>query len=1409
MVGLGFKKSFLVWVVFIIFMISCNYWVLYSQSIENDSNEISSPRALVGPKQLLKNSGFSKVSDWVLIDAAGGIETYIDTKYDNSSNPSRIQFLTGSYSFPENVAKTYRAYLNQTFLKKVATRNYPTSIICEFDFIMRHFQGEVGILPNTSPISCDIWLELKNLTSGIYGRWPVAVGSYGFSGMIDPKVGKYCIIELQLGSNINQFTSTNPGNYEFAIVVEITVPSGSPVFFEIDLQVDNVSLYYGDIHKTLVIPNNTTFGPFRTDPGNIIDVDFFSGDYENTSLKVGKYRLNNSGIPGPWITIFKDKDSFTSNWSISRIWKYLINGTNIIDIYCSDEVGNYNDSVQINLIMDSEAPVSRVKALPSIHLTLPVNIEFEASDSISGVDYVELWYKFEDQWFKWYNASNPEGKYKNSPISFMSESDGQYGFSTVAYDKVGNVELGGTPNEQFYVYPDDNTRVDTMGPDPIFSAPHSEHISGVVELIVESDADTNYVEFYYWIDSDGDHFADSDDLNSKWIMIGNISSPINVNEWLVVWDTANYDKYLKFKYNELLVILKAIAVDDTGKKGEVFLRNIEVDNVVPTVSIHTPIAKTAENDDYIEIQYTTDDDVLIARFYWTLYEDNIWNLIEGIDLIHGNFSYFQNQKSGSYNWKVPPDLKSKPISFEIKVETQDDSGNIGMNTVGPIYYKFDPPTIRREGFPINITLKEDFGEYKIDYSDYEAHYNPEYTGDNLKWYVTGNSKELFLITGDNSTGVNADIFTFTSINNIHGTEILTYHLYDPLGLEDTINQKIIVEPVDDPPIIDLPSEPYHVKCGILDTIDLSLYISDIDSKKSDLSLVTESTDYTTSSGLNITFNYPAEEKEEFDIIQFQVMDGRNSAISNLRLWISGNSRPQWIKPFPSDLVLKGNEPLVDIIQLSQYFTDQDLHSLHFTTPAQYSSKNVIVEIGSSGLVTLKAKPNVEGREAVWFRATDKDGAWVDGVMYITLLDIPNPPIIRSIPDMNIHWYNPDSDDGYRYDFSYFIYDPDDPREDLIIWAIAVTADSLDEWIENDPNNNMVLVFKFPFVSAGKTHSYALYAKDANNPPVYNIFDITVIFENWPVEQLQPIEDQFFKEDDAKDNAFDLWRYFKDIDGGTNFRIMDDPNLKINADIDENDFVDLSWKVKDWNTGNGYVELVVIAEDSNPQQSVYAIVRIYVVPEDDIVEFTLSVADAQINEEYILDLSSYLTGFKGRLIESMIFIDDPDHIRMEGSLLILKYDQPGQYKSTFWVVDDDNTNYTGYLDIVIKDPKDDKETEYSVTTSLFYPLMVIIILVLISAILFILITKTKFFSGITDSEILSRLKTTTIKRDRAQKMSEKLLDSTEHRLQEDIMQTEASGHSKSKINAKPSKLYPTNRKFEGREQKPMLPPTEQK
>ena len=87
---------------------------------------------------------------------------------------------------------------------------------------------------------------------------------------------------------------------------------------------------------------------------------------------------------------------------------------------------------------DTVPPESSILELPALITQSYVDIGFYASDSASGVDYIELYYSFNGGVWTQY-----PGEYSESPIMFLVESAqgmGHYDFYAIATDRSGNVE---------------------------------------------------------------------------------------------------------------------------------------------------------------------------------------------------------------------------------------------------------------------------------------------------------------------------------------------------------------------------------------------------------------------------------------------------------------------------------------------------------------------------------------------------------------------------------------------------------------------------------------------------------------------------------------------------------------------------------------------------------------------------------------------------------------------------------------------------------------------------------------------------------------------------------------------------------------------------------------------------------
>lgn len=130
--------------------------------------------------------------------------------------------------------------------------------------------------------------------------------------------------------------------------------------------------------------------------------------------------------------------------------KTLTEGQYYYKVTANDNAGNAVDSDAILGVQDLTAPKSTL-AGPTLTNNRTVNLTWTANDNLIGVKEVELFAIKEGG--TWQSA----GTFNTSPISFTTDSDGQWGFYLVATDKAGNREV--TP-----VSAQVTTTIDTVAP---------------------------------------------------------------------------------------------------------------------------------------------------------------------------------------------------------------------------------------------------------------------------------------------------------------------------------------------------------------------------------------------------------------------------------------------------------------------------------------------------------------------------------------------------------------------------------------------------------------------------------------------------------------------------------------------------------------------------------------------------------------------------------------------------------------------------------------------------------------------------------------------------------------------------------------------------------------------------------
>jgi outer membrane protein assembly factor BamB len=247
-----------------------------------------------------------------------------------------------------------------------------------------------------------------------------------------------------------------------------------------------------------------------------------------------------------------------------------------------------------------------------------------------------------------------------------------------------------------------------------------------------------------------------------------------------------------------------------------------------------------------------------------------------------------------------------------------------------------------------------------------------------------------------------------------------------------------------------------------------------------------------------------------------------------------------------------------------------------------------------------------GEYKVYLNVSDGEGYALDFcIVQVYEKDNKFGPFIKPIPDMNINSYDPNAeesgafDESYTFDFSYFVEDPDNDDSELSIWLTSFSGKLNESWFEMDNSRNMAITFKFPYSAINENpHKFYINVIDPDQNVAFRLFNVTVVYDMSPIELIKSIPDQYLIQGGESENAIYLWDYFNDIDGGTIFSLQIDPDSKLKADIDKDNYIDLSTTDPNWHTGNSYTVMTVVAHDSNPVQEVYSPVRVFVIPLDE-------------------------------------------------------------------------------------------------------------------------------------------------------------------------------------------------------------------
>ncbi len=353
---------------------------------------------------------------------------------------------------------------------------------------------------------------------------------------------------------------------------------------------------------------------------------------------------------------------------------------------------------------------------------------------------------------------------------------------------------------------------------------------------------------------DLDEYIVDPDMNSDFVAIGYSHISVDIDEENVVDITAD-DQWMGIEtvtfraidplggIEEDTIIVTVIGVNDAPEISGVPPLVIRYE--YPFIFDLTPYISDVNNDtDDLVVTTSNPDNVTVDGFTLTLVYPEYW--------------------SGSRPYSVPLTI--------IVSDGLESSFQVITVTVTDNY----PPTILK--LLPDLTFDEDFEfEYAFDLDDYFI----DTDGDTL-FFVSGQEIMDVTIHPNHTVSLAAPL-------NWYGSEHVTFRAIDVEGaiVEDTIVIEVL--PINDPPVLQtLPNQYVDTRQW---TLDLTPYVSDVDTNISDLMVFTDS-QYVYAESLMLFFDYPEGVSEES--VQVIVGDGIYNTTKNIQVVIVGNGPTDWL-----------------------------------------------------------------------------------------------------------------------------------------------------------------------------------------------------------------------------------------------------------------------------------------------------------------------------------------------------------------------------------------------------------------------------------------------------------------------------------------------------------------------------------
>ncbi|UCF08480.1 MAG: fibronectin type III domain-containing protein, partial [Thermoplasmata archaeon] len=686
----------------------------------------------------------------------------------------------------------------------------------------------------------------------------------------------------------------------------------------------------------LVEVNAPIYGPFKSDPQDIIDVDFHCGMGMNSTLDTAEYRI---GAAGQWNSIFQqDADYYSANWHVD--WDGLSSGWNIIHIRCYDLVGNVNNTQSVAIFkgnLPPDAPFLIAPANNTVQISCQPVLSWVETPDPNGDEiqlYMLQWSISENFSLDVENKIIAENSYEPVPPLLDKRS---YFWRVKAFDG----ENWGDYSEIF-----------TFSIDVYYYHPR---ITGMIPDQVKPE------DFGFWsLDLSG--YADDFDTPQsqlRWYVTGR-----NASLFLIFDEnTTNLTFITKdnvFGCDE--VILWVEDAEGHTDSRPLWINITPVNDMPGIESIDPLIIHYDAPYTYHFFNYVSDLETPKDRLTLTTDEPQ-YTAVDGLKV---TFTY-------------PKSMLGQ--SDTVIVTVWDEDGDSAATVVIIKITSDWVPELVAE-LP-DMALHE--GESLTDVFNLDDYFmDPD---EDSLYYVTGNSHVNIFIKGNHSVDVSAPL-------NWHGIEYVSFIALDPLKarVEDIV--MITVIPVNDPPVIeDVPDLVVHYNVPYI--FDLTPYISDPDTKPGELTLSTQ-TGNISFSDMKMTVTFPEDQYGAMIPVIITVSDGIDEDFDTIVITVSDDHPPIALVENLPHVWFYEDSSYTTAWSLHSYFMDSDPEDTLFYINTTGGFDILIDQ--ALGTIYFSPPTNWWGTLSTNIRAIDPHGAIAETPMLVSVMPVNDPPTIGPIPD---------------------------------------------------------------------------------------------------------------------------------------------------------------------------------------------------------------------------------------------------------------------------------------------------------------------------------------------------------------------------------------------------------------------------